>query len=85
MPILLAIVLLFPVIACAQYQPVESAAHQFWDKENIAIHAGNFALQTADAFTTRHVLDHHRGIEHNPWARQFVTRGWAGRQPIVGG
>ena len=76
--------LLVAVLLCcspllAQFEPGEFHNHQFWDKWNVAIHAGNFAMQTTDAFTTRHVLDRHNGRERNPWARQFVTQGWAGQ------
>ena len=65
--------------ALAQFQPGDFQTHKFWDKKNIAIHSANFAMQTADAFTTRHVLDQHDGIERNPWARQFVNHGWGGQ------
>lgn len=63
----------------AQVEQLELHHHNFWDKRNIAIHSLNFAMQTADAFSTRHVLDRHNGVERNPWARQFVRRGWAGQ------
>ena len=67
----------FPLLA--QVELGEFLKHKFWDKKNIAIHGANFAMQTADAFSTRHVLDRHNGRERNPWARQFVRHGWAGQ------
>ena len=76
---MLSAVLLCCAPVLAQLEPVDFHAHKFWDKGNIAIHSANFAMQTADAFTTRHVLDRHQGVERNPWARQFVTHGWAGQ------
>jgi|ERR1044071_2763379 hypothetical protein len=79
MPLLLSALLLCCASAFAQLEPVDLHHHKFWDKENIAIHSANFAMQTADAFTTRHVLDEHNGVERNPWARQFVTHGWGGQ------
>lgn len=79
MRLFLAAFLLFSAPALAQFEPADFHHHKFWDKKNIAIHAGNFAMQTADAITTRHVLDQHNGVERNPWARQFVTHGWAGQ------
>ena len=63
----------------AQFEPSELHKHKFWDAQNAAIHSVNFAMQTADAFSTRHVLDRHNGTERNPWARQFVTHGWGGQ------
>ena len=63
----------------AQFEPGQFQKHKFWDAQNVAIHSVNFAMQTADAFSTRHVLDRHNGIERNPWARQFVTHGWGGQ------
>jgi hypothetical protein len=79
MRLFLALALLCCIPTHAQLQPVDFHTHKFWDKPSLAIHSANFAMQTADAFTTRHVLDHHNGIERNPWARPFVTRGWGGQ------
>ena len=79
MRLLPAALLLCCVPALAQLEPVDLHHHKFWDRPNIAINSANFAMQTADAFTTRHVLDEHNGIERNPWARQFVTHGWGGQ------
>lgn len=79
MRFLLVLPLLLGSSALAQIQPVDFHNHKFWDKKNIAIHSANFAMQSLDAFTTRHVLDQHNGIERNPWARQFVSRGWGGQ------
>lgn len=76
---LAAILLLLCCPGWAQLPPPSSDYHKFWDKQNLAIHSGNFVMQTADAITTRHVLDRHNGVERNPWARQFVTHGWAGQ------
>jgi hypothetical protein len=63
----------------AQFEPRQFQKHKFWDTQNVAIHSVNLGMQTADAFSTRHVLDRHNGIERNPWARQFVTHGWGGQ------
>lgn len=79
MRLLLCALLLCWASAFAQLEPVDLHHHKFWDKPNAAIHSVNFAMQTADAFTTRHVLDEHNGVERNPWARQFVTHGWGGQ------
>src|SRR5512146_571962 len=79
MLLLLAVIVLLRTPVLAQLEPVDLHHLKFWDKQNIAIHSVNFAMQTADAFTTRHVLDEHNGIERNPWARQFVTHGWGGQ------
>ncbi|HEX6905694.1 MAG TPA: hypothetical protein VF154_03725 [Terriglobales bacterium] len=79
MLLLLAVIVLLRTPVLAQLEPVDLHHHKFWDKQNIAIHAANFAMQTADAFTTRHVLDEHNGVERNPWARQFVSQGWGGQ------
>src|SRR5579871_5252309 len=79
MLILLALALLSGASAMAQVQPDEIRDPIFWDRGNVIIHSTNFAIQTADAFTTRHILDHHNGRERNPWARQFVAHGWAGQ------
>lgn len=76
---LAAILLLLCCPGWAQLPPPSSDYHKFWDKQNLAIHSGNFVMQTADAITTRHVLDRHNGVERNPWARQFVTHGWGGQ------
>jgi hypothetical protein len=75
----LAVFLLLSTSALAQFAPADLHHPKFWDKQNLAIHAANFAMQTADAITTRHVLDRHQGVERNPWARQFVSHGWAGQ------
>lgn len=79
MRLLLCALLLCWASAFAQLEPVDLHHDKFWDKPNAAIHSVNFAMQTADAFTTRHVLDEHNGVERNPWARQFVTHGWGGQ------
>ena len=75
----LLVALLLCSAALAQFEPGDFHKHKFWDKKNIAIHGANFAMQTADAFSTRHVLDRHNGSERNPWARQFVSHGWTGQ------
>jgi hypothetical protein len=79
MRLLIVLILLLCCPALAQLTHVDLHHHAFWDKPNIAIHSANFAMQSADAFSTRHVLDRHQGIERNPWARQFVTHGWGGQ------
>lgn len=75
----LLVALLLCSAALAQFEPGAFHKHKFWDKKNVAIHSANFAMQTADAFTTRHVLDRHNGRERNPWARQFARYGWGGQ------
>jgi hypothetical protein len=72
-------VLLLACSGWAQLPSPDLHHHQFWDKQNLAIHSANFAMQTLDAITTRHVLDRHNGVERNPWARQFVNHGWGGQ------
>lgn len=79
MRLLLGACLLLSMPGLAQIEPAHIHHPRFWDEENVAIQAANFALQTADAITTRHVLDRHHGVERNPWARQFVRQGWAGQ------
>ena len=79
MRLALTAVLLLCCPAWAQLPSPDSDHHNFWDKRNLAIHSANFAMQTADAITTRHVLDQHNGVERNPWARQFVNHGWGGQ------
>ena len=78
----LALAAVLALLCCpvwAQRLSPESDNHKFWDKQNLAINSANLAMQTADALTTRHVLDQHNGRERNPWARQFVNHGWAGQ------